>query len=77
MKWKPLSKSASWGALVGLAIGDALGAPVEGMQREQIERRYGRVTELFGSGWLGLKAGEWTDDTAMMLCLEANFINYG
>ncbi|MEO1483283.1 MAG: ADP-ribosylglycohydrolase family protein [Myxococcota bacterium] len=31
------------GALLGLAVGDALGLAVEGMSRTQIERRYGRV----------------------------------
>ena len=62
---------------MGLAVGDALGAPVEGMYREEIERQYGRVTELFGGGWLGLGAGEWTDDTAMMLCIARSIVEKG
>ncbi|MBE0415359.1 MAG: ADP-ribosylglycohydrolase family protein, partial [Dehalococcoidia bacterium] len=41
------------------------------------ERRYGRVTELFGGGWLGLGAGEWTDDTAMMLCIARSIVGKG
>ena len=65
------------GCLVGLALGDALGAPVEGMGREEIERRYGRVRELFGGGWLGLGPGEWTDDTAMMLCIARSIVGKG
>jgi len=32
------------GSLVGLAVGDALGAPVEGMSADEIARRHGRVT---------------------------------
>ena len=65
------------GCLVGVAVGDALGAPVEGMWREEIERRYGRVTELFSGGWLGLGPGEWTDDTAMMLCIARSIVEKG
>lgn len=63
--------------MLGLAVGDALGAPVEGMRRDEIERRYGRVTELFGGGWLGLGLGEWTDDTAMMLCIARSIVEKG
>lgn len=62
---------------MGLAVGDALGAPVEGMWREEIERQYGRVTEFFGGGWLGLGPGEWTDDTAMMLCIARSIVEKG
>ena len=62
---------------MGLAVGDALGAPAEGMTRDEIERRYGRVTELLGGGWLGLGAGEWTDDTAMMLCIARSIVEKG
>jgi len=65
------------GCLVGVAVGDALGAPVEGMGPGEIERRYGRVTELFGGGWLGLGLGEWTDDTAMMLCIARSIVEKG
>jgi len=65
------------GCLVGVAVGDALGAPVEGMGREEIARRYGRVQDLFGGGWLGLGPGEWTDDTAMMLCIARSIVEKG
>jgi len=65
------------GCLVGLAVGDALGAPVEGLGPEEIQRRYGRVTELMGGGWLGLGPGEWTDDTAMMLCIARSIVDKG
>ncbi len=53
------------GALLGLAVGDALGAPVEFMSADQIRQRHGRVTEMIAGGpWA---AGEWTDDTALTL----------
>jgi ADP-ribosyl-[dinitrogen reductase] hydrolase len=53
------------GALVGLAIGDALGGPTEFMSREQIRAKHGIVTDMIGGGWLHLKPGEYTDDTQM------------
>ena len=55
------------GALYGVAIGDALGGPLEFMNAEQIKQKYGgRVTEMVGGGWLSLTPGETTDDTAMI-----------
>ena len=32
------------GCLLGLAVGDALGAPLEGLSPQQIRTHYGRVT---------------------------------
>ncbi len=58
------------GALYGVAIGDALGGPLEFMNAEQIKQKYGgRVTEMVGGGWLNLAPGETTDDTAMTLAV--------
>lgn len=58
------------GALYGVAIGDALGGPLEFMNAEQIKQKYsGRVTEMVGGGWLSLTPGETTDDTAMTLAV--------
>lgn len=55
------------GALYGVAVGDALGGPLEFMSAEAIEKRHGRVTEMIGGGWLNLTPGEVTDDTQMTL----------
>lgn len=57
------------GALIGFAIGDAMGATTEFMSKEDIKREYGRVENILGGGWLGLKAGEVTDDTQMTMCV--------
>ena len=58
------------GALYGVAVGDALGGPLEFMDEVQINQKYGgRVTEMVGGGWLNLTPGETTDDTAMMLAV--------
>ena len=60
------------GAFVGLAIGDALGAPVEFSPRGAFEP----VTAYREGGRFKLPAGAWTDDTAMALCLAQVLINY-
>ena len=57
------------GALVGVAIGDALGGPIEFMSAREIKEKHGRVTEMIGGGWLSLKPGEITDDTQMTMCV--------
>ncbi|HEX77533.1 MAG TPA: ADP-ribosylglycohydrolase family protein [Dehalococcoidia bacterium] len=63
------------GCLVGVAVGDALGAPVEGMSPEHIRSRWGQVTEMMaGRGW---GRGEHTDDTAMTLCLARSLVERG
>ena len=58
------------GALLGLAVGDALGAPVEFMRPGTFDP----VTEMLGGGPHGLMPGEWTDDTSMALCLAESLI---
>jgi len=57
------------GCLLGLSVGDALGAPLEGLSAAQIARRYGRLTEMQPDVRRGLRAGQTTDDTAMMLSI--------
>jgi ADP-ribosyl-[dinitrogen reductase] hydrolase len=53
------------GALVGLACGDAVGTTVEFMA----PGTFPEVTDMVGGGPFELKAGQWTDDTSMALCL--------
>jgi ADP-ribosylglycohydrolase/protein-tyrosine phosphatase len=58
------------GALLGLAIGDALGASVQ-------FRRPGSfppVSDLQAGGPFDLPRGAWTDDTAMALCLAESLL---
>lgn len=62
------------GALYGVAIGDALGAPLEFMSAKQIAQKYGYVTDMIGGGWLSVKPGETTDDTAMTLAVAEGII---
>lgn len=57
------------GIMFGAAIGDALGAPVEFMSKEEIAKKHGRVTDMIGGGWLNVNPGEVTDDTQMTICV--------
>lgn len=66
---KDAAISHARGAFLGLAIGDALGAPVEFMTRGEIRDKYGEMREMVGGGWLRLKPGQVTDDTEMSLCI--------
>lgn len=61
------------GALLGLAIGDALGAAVEFKSPGTFEP----VTGYRGGGPHGLHAGEWTDDTSMALALADSLATLG
>jgi ADP-ribosyl-[dinitrogen reductase] hydrolase len=53
------------GCLLGLAAGDAVGTSVEFMPRGSFKP----LTDMVGGGPFHLKAGQWTDDTSMALCL--------
>ena len=44
------------GCMVGLAIGDALGAPVEFMSLDEIKRKYGQLGIRDFDSWGGLSA---------------------
>lgn len=53
-------------ALIGFAIGDALGATTEFMTEKQVKEKYGVVDDIIGGGWLNLNPGDITDDTELM-----------
>jgi ADP-ribosylglycohydrolase len=53
------------GAVIGLAVGDCMGVPLEFKAPGTFEP----VNEMVGGGCFGLKPGEWTDDTSLALCL--------
>lgn len=54
-------------ALCGVAIGDALGVPVEFKSRKTISQN--PVTEMFGYGTYNLPAGTFSDDSSLTFCL--------
>lgn len=61
-------------SFLGLAIGDALGAAVEFMTRREIAAEHGVLRDIVGGGWLRLKAGAVTDDTAMAIALGNSLV---
>jgi ADP-ribosyl-[dinitrogen reductase] hydrolase len=61
------------GSLVGLAVGDALGTTFEAGSRRDPAIRL----EMVGDGPHHLQPGQWTDDTAMALCLAESLIATG
>ncbi len=70
---KSLFLDRARGALLGLAIGDALGAPVEFKARGTFEP----VAGFRSGGTHHLEAGQWTDDTSMALCLAESLAECG
>ncbi len=59
------------GMLVGLAIGDALGAPLE-FQEAREPKNY--LTEYTTGGEHNVSLGEWTDDTSMALAMAKSLL---
>lgn len=61
------------GCMFGLAIGDALGAPVEFKERDT----FPIVKDYLPIEHYNLPPGSWTDDTSMALCLAQSLIDCG
>lgn len=72
-----LLRERALGAYFGLAVGDALGAPVEFMTPTEIQYAHGTLRHMAGGGWLRLKPGQITDDTQMSLHLGRALIAHG
>ena len=58
--------------LLGTAVGDALGVPVEFQQREMLKAN--PVTDMREYGTHEQPKGTWSDDTSLMLCLAESMI---
>lgn len=58
------------GTLFGVAVGDALGAPVEFMSAADIRRRFGTIDRM-----VGYCPGTTTDDTAMTICVAEGILD--
>jgi ADP-ribosyl-[dinitrogen reductase] hydrolase len=58
------------GSFIGLAVGDAVGAPLEFSPRGTFKP----IEDMIEGGYFKLKTGEWTDDTAMALCLADSLL---
>jgi len=58
------------GALLGLAVGDAVGTRIEFSAKPE----RAMLDDMVGGGPFSLKAGQWTDDTAMALALADSLL---
>jgi ADP-ribosylglycohydrolase len=59
------------GALLGLAVGDALGTTIE----FRLPGSFELISEIVGGGPFELEPGQWTDDTSMALYLAESLID--
>lgn len=59
------------GCLAGLAIGDALGRPVEGFSINEIESQFGEITEFIDDDIQG------TDDTEFAILTASTLLEFG
>jgi ADP-ribosylglycohydrolase len=53
--------------IIGHAVADALGVPVEFYSRDELEKT--PVRRMMGYGTYGQPRGSWSDDTSMTLCV--------
>ncbi len=77
MSQQTVSEEQFAGCMLGLACGDALGATVEFLSRDEIRTRYGQLRDIIGGGWLRLAPGEVTDDTQMTTCIAESIVATG
>lgn len=63
------------GALVGLAVGDALGSPTEGKSPQEIATRWGRVTDFLADDQGGSDDTEYALFSARLLLLYGRELN--
>ena len=61
------------GSLLGLAVGDALGAPLEFVEHPALPV----LTEMTGGGAYDLDPGQWTDDTSLAICIAESLTEVG
>ncbi len=65
-----VSSDSIVGALLGTAVGDALGMPIEGLSHQNVRTYYKGIKEYRDDDQRGdLDAGQWTDDTQMTFAL--------
>ena len=70
MKKEEERRNRYLGCLMGLAVGDALGAPLEFHPPGTFES----IEDMVDGGAFNLQVGQYTDDTAMALCLADSLI---
>jgi len=71
-----MTEDQALGAIVGLAIGDALGTTLE-FGRNPSPDRSTWLTDIAGGGPFEMPVGGWTDDTSMALALMESYLDAG
>ena len=65
------------GALIGTAIGDALGRPAEGRPATALRKQYGRLQDFQPwTGWRAGPKGTVTDDTQLTVCVAECLVHH-
>jgi len=67
------NKDKVFGAIFGVAVGDALGVPVEFSERYELKEN--PVEHMRGAGAHNQPPGTWSDDTSLTLCLVDSLCN--
>ena len=76
----PATENQFLGALLGMAIGDALGAPVSGLSRAEIIARFGVIDRYRDSALpdaTETAPGAFTDETEIALCIAESMTTSG
>ncbi|MCS7028436.1 MAG: ADP-ribosylglycohydrolase family protein [Bacteroidia bacterium] len=68
-----MSRKFCQSALIGLAVGDALGVPVEFKSRRYLAEN--PVKDMIGYGTYNLPPGTFSDDTSLSMCLAEVLVN--
>ncbi|MCD6216848.1 ADP-ribosylglycohydrolase family protein [bacterium] len=61
------------GCILGAAIGDTLGAPVERLSHDEIKKQYGKITDFIEDAD---HSPFWTDDTQMILDVAESYVEH-
>lgn len=82
MGGEQVSRHRALGAVIGSAVGDALGAPFEFWPAGEYGRRFpepvlGGIGEMIGGGGYGWEPGEFTDDTQMAIVQAQSLLACG
>lgn len=74
----PTVKDRYIGAMLGMAIGDALAMPTRGLDRQTIAERFGSIETyqplLSADGDMQVPAGQFTDNTELAMCLAESLV---
>lgn len=68
-----MEKDKVFGGLFGVCIGDALGVPVEFIERYELKEN--PIVDMVGYGQYNQPRGTWSDDSSLTFCLAESLLN--